>query len=59
MSSSQDDLLGGHLPDAGLDDVEIHQLSVEKVEGAQSEPGYKEENSQSKEQAPQKGSREG
>lgn len=55
----QDDLPGGHLPDAGLDDVEIHQLPVEKVEGAQSEPGHKEESSQSKEQAPQAGSNEG
>lgn len=56
---SQDDLPGRHLPHAGLDDVEIHQLPVEKVEGAQSEPGHEEESGQSKEQAPQTGSDEG
>lgn len=55
----QDDLSGSDLPDAGLDDVEIHQLPVEKVEGAQPEPGFKEEGGQPEEQASQKGTYKG
>lgn len=55
----QDDLSGSDLPDAGLDDVEIHQLPVEKVEGAQPDPGLKEEGGQPEEQASQKGTYKG
>ena len=59
LSTPQDDLSGSYLPDTGLDDVEIHQLPVEKVEGAQPEPSLKEEGGQPKEQASQKGAYKG
>lgn len=54
-SLTQDDMPGGHLPHPGLDDVEVHQLSAEEVEGAQPEPGFQGEGYQPKEQAPQEG----
>lgn len=57
--SLQDDLSGCYLLDTGLDDVEIHQFPVEKVAGAQPEPGLEKENSQPEEQASQTRSGEG
>lgn len=51
----QDELPGRHLPDAGLDDVEVHQLPAEEVAGAQSEPGAEEEDGQPQEQTSQTG----
>ncbi|KAG7228161.1 hypothetical protein INR49_013445 [Caranx melampygus] len=59
LTIRQDDLSGSDLPDAGLDDVEIHQLPAEKVEGAQPEPGLKEEDGQPEKQASQKGTYKG
>lgn len=55
----QDGMLGSHLPDSGLDDVEVHQFPVEEVERTQPEPGIKEEDGQPKEQTSQKGAYKG
>ena len=51
----QDDLPVGHLPDPGLDDVEVHQLPAEEVEGAEPDPGQQEESRQPKDEALQEG----
>ena len=55
LSCPQDDLSGSRLPNSGLDDVEVHQLPTQKVEGAQSDPSVQEEGHQPKEQVPEEG----
>lgn len=44
-----------HLPDPGLDDVEIHQFPAEEVERTISNPGHQEESCQPEKQTQQEG----
>lgn len=52
---AQDDVSLSHLLDPGLDDVEVHQLPAEEVEGADAGPEQQEEDCQPQEQTWQEG----